>query len=699
MSDSTPIEKDFLSQITAIIEKNIGNEQFGVSELADEMNMSRSNLLRKVKKETNLSVSQLISQVRLKRGMELLRNSSSNVSEVSHQVGFSSTSYFIKCFREYYGYPPGEVGKRGDEEAKPIPAVLPEAKPVTRKQYTKLTGLASLVVALAAFGVWAYYKSAIFKPEYLEKSIVVLPFKNDSNDSTNVYLINGLMESTLNNLQKIKDLRVISRTSAEKYRETSKSIPEMAKELDVNYFVEGSGQKIGDRILLNIQLIDGTSDRHLWSKQYRREASDIFALQQEIAKDIASEIQAVITPEEEKRIDKIPTENLVAYDFFLKGTQLLYVGSDRLEEAITFFKKAIEHDNKFALAYAEAAIAYFYLDAYKADKKYAGEIERYADKAILFDPKHAECLLAKSMVYMHRKEYELAVPYLEKALEYNPNSAWVLGFLTDFYANYIPNTAKYLEYSLQGVRLDIGAQDSIGTSYTYLRLGNALIQTGFVDESLKYVDKSLEYNPKNPFSRYVRAFIVYAKHGNLNTTRELLIEEFDKDTSRFDILQDIGKVSYHLRDYPGAYQYYKKFIAIREAKQLDVYKHENLTIATVLSKVGQKEKSEEYVKSFKVWADNDRSVYKDLGLAMYYAYHKDSQKTMEHLKLFSKEDNYQYWVILFFDKDPLLDFMQDLPEFRKAVKDIKAKFSDSHNEIKVMLEEKELLSDWDRTNR
>ncbi|MBL7857425.1 MAG: helix-turn-helix domain-containing protein [Cyclobacteriaceae bacterium] len=692
MSDSTPTEKDFLSQLTAIIEKNIANEQFGVSELADEMNMSRSNLLRKVKKETNLSVSQLISQVRLKRGMELLRTSSSNVSEVSHQVGFSSTSYFIKCFREYYGYPPGEVGKREDEELKqPIPAVLPVVTPNHRKRSTILVGLLVLVVVLAAVGVWRYDMSPVFKPEYLEKSIVVLPFKNDSNDSTNVYLINGLMESTLNNLQKIKDLKVISRTSAEKYRNTAKSIPEMAKELNVNYFVEGSGQKIGDRILLNIQLIDGTSDRHLWSKQYRREASDIFALQQEIAKDIASEIQAVITPEEEKRIDKIPTENLVAYDFYLKGSQLLYLGSDRLEEAIDFFAKAIEHDNKFALAYAKSAIAYFYQDAYKADKKYAEEIERYADKALLYDPKHAECLLAKAMVYMHRKEYELAVPYLEKALEYNPNSVWVIGFLSDFYANYLPNTAKYLEYSLQGVRLDIGSQDSINTSYTYLRLGNALIQTGFVDESLKYIDKSLEFNPKNPFSRYVRAFIVYAKHGNLNTTRQLLIEEFNKDTTRIDILQDIGKVSYHLRDYPGAYQYYKKFIVMRETRQLDVYRHENLTIGIVLAKMGQKEKAEEYIKSFKDWADNDRSVYKHAALASYYAYYQDTAKTMEHLKLFAKEDNYQYWVILFFDKDPLLDFMQDLPEFKKVVKDIKTKFSNNHNTIKVMLEEKGLL--------
>ena len=99
MADLPLSETDFTTRLTAAIEKNMANEQFGVSELADEMNMSRSNLLRKVKKEYNLSVSQLISQVRLTRAMELLKSTSQNVSEVSHQVGFNSSSYFIKCFR------------------------------------------------------------------------------------------------------------------------------------------------------------------------------------------------------------------------------------------------------------------------------------------------------------------------------------------------------------------------------------------------------------------------------------------------------------------------------------------------------------------------------------------------------------------------------------------------------------------------
>ena len=132
MPELSPTDTEFLNQLTATIEQNLANEQFGVSELADALNMSRSNLLRKVKKATNLSVSQLINQQRLQQGMELLRKGSGNVSEVAHRVGFSSTSYFIKCFREYYGYPPGEVGRR-PQETEPVPVALPPTQESNRK--------------------------------------------------------------------------------------------------------------------------------------------------------------------------------------------------------------------------------------------------------------------------------------------------------------------------------------------------------------------------------------------------------------------------------------------------------------------------------------------------------------------------------------------------------------------------------------
>jgi TolB-like protein/AraC-like DNA-binding protein/Tfp pilus assembly protein PilF len=687
MPNPAPIEQEFLSQLATIVEENIANEHFGVTELADALNMSRSNLLRKVKKATNLSVSQLISQVRLKRGMELLRAGSFNVSEVSVQVGFSSTSYFIKCFREYYGYPPGEVGKRANEP-EPVPVDLPPTNEGDRKFI--LIGAVVLVVALA-IGWFAYTRWPSGAEIVKEKSIAVLPFKNDSNDSTNLYLINGLMESTLNNLQKIKDLKVISRTSSEKYRNNTKTIPEMAKELNVNYFVEGSGQKLGDRIVLNIQLIDA-SDRHLWSRQYRREAKDIFALQQEISKDIVEEIQVFITPDEKTRLEKIPTENAEAYDSFLKGLELLNKGGEaNLQKSLTYFQDATNKDRSFALAYAAAAMACYYLDIFKAEQPHLDELANYADNAMRYDPKLSQAFTAKAMYYLVRKEYSQALPYLEKGLEYSPNSTQIIGLLADFYDRQLPNTGKYLEYALKGLRLDANSGDSVSISYFHLRLANALIQTGFVDKSLEHLNRSLEYFPNNPYARYIRAFALYAKDGNLKQTRQLLVKEFKQDTTRFDILQDIGKVSYYLGEYDTAYICYKRFNRYRESHKLDVYQHENLLIGKIYDKKGEHEKAKQFYASYRQSLDRDQTAYKNLGYVAVYCEEGNKEKALEHLRLFAQEDNIWYWIILFLDKAPDMGPIERSPEFTKLRDEIEKKFWANHERLKLTLEEKGLL--------
>ncbi|MFT6053178.1 MAG: TolB-like protein/AraC-like DNA-binding protein/Tfp pilus assembly protein PilF [Roseivirga sp.] len=686
MPDFNQHENDFLNQLTRVVEENLSDENFGVSELAEAINMSRSNLLRKLKKSTGLSVSLFIRQVRLKRAMALLQNSSQNVSEVSFAVGFSSTSYFIKCFREEYGFPPGEASKRKRDEP-PVNQV--EIIPYNRRRNSAVV-IATLVIL---FVVLYFVAKPTSQPSsgQLEKSIAVLPFKNDSSDSTNVYLINGLLESTLNNLQKIKDLRVISRTSSEKYRNTSKSIPEIGKELNVSYFVEGSGQKIGNEILLNIQLIEAGIDKHLWAKQYSRQATSIFELQEEIAISIAAEIQAIITPQEQNLIQKKPTNNLEAYDYFLKGQNEFIMATDEgYREAIIFFNKAIDLDPEFARAHAGIAICYHYLDLFKEEKKYLAEINNHSDKALLYDPKLDEALISKAIYYMHNKEFVKAVPYLEKALEYNPNSAQVINMLSDFYANYVPNTGKYLEYALKGFQLNIAAYDSSTASYLYLNLSNALIQSGFADEALKYVDVSLDYNPANPFSNYVRAYMLYAKNHDWDETKHLLLVEWKKDTSRLDILQDLAKAYYYIRDYDSAYYYYNKFIDQREVAHLDIYRHQHATIGLVLEKVGLVEESKWYFDDYLAFFSEDQSIYKDLSLSVYYAHHNDFEKALHHLELFSNEDNFQYWVVLFPD-NPLTDKIKDLPEYQRLLEKIETKFWKNHNRLRKTLESQGLI--------
>lgn len=682
----------FIEQAESLVIENISNEQFGVSELADLMNMSRSNLLRKIKKQTQRSASQFIREVRLKKGMDMLTQTELTISEISYQVGFGNTSYFIKCFKELYGYPPGEV-RKGDQEFT-SPDVITKTPSGFIKQYRLpiVVITAIMVVAVAVLVFNTFFIRSNENATGIKKSIAVLPFKNMSSDSTNLYFVNGLMESTLNNLQKIKDLRVISRTSVEKYRHTNKTISEIAKELNVSYLVEGSGQRIGDQVLLNVHLIEASDDTPIWAEQYKHKVVDIFSLQNAVAKKIADAIQAKVTPAELQQIDKKPTDNLVAYDYYLKALEPYQTETKKgLEAAIPLFKKAITEDPKFALAYSKLAISYYYLDLNQAKKQYTEVINNYADKALLYDSKSAESLIAKALYYINIGEYRLAVPHLEKALEYNPNSASVVQILADLYSKVIPDTGKYLQYALKGLQIDIEANDSIGKSYMYLALSNAFAQNGFTNEALKYINKSLDYNPNNYYSPYLKVFIQYAKHQNMQTATGALVKEWKKDTTRLDIMQEVGKFYYFQEKYDSAFYYYDKFEKIKESNGLTMYPQEDLKIGMVYDKMGKHDRAEDFYKSYADYCKNDQSIYQSASLAMQYLHEGKNDLAIEQLKIFATKNNYQYWILLFIEKDPLMKSLKNHPEYDEVIQKIKERFWENHNQLKQSLTEKGLI--------
>jgi TolB-like protein/AraC-like DNA-binding protein len=690
MLDYLNHKSPFLQKVVAVIQDNLDDEHFGVTELAEALNMSRSNLLRKVKQETGESVSIFIRNVRLQNAYQLLKEDELTVSEISYRVGFGSTSYFTKCFRELYGQTPGDFSKIRveNEQAEEINSVSDE-NPSKRKLI--LVGLTVILITAVSL-LFIFYPKNEKADSKLSKSVAVLPFKNDSGDSTNVYFMNGLMEAILDNFQKIEDMKVTSRTTTEKYRNITKSIPELAKELNVSYFVEGSGQKIGDEIVLTIQLIEAPSDKHLWSKRYKRELKDVFELQADVAKSIASEINAVITPKEQERIEKIPTNNLVAYDYYLKGLTLINDETGNgLKEGVNQFKKAIQEDGEFANAYAYIAVSYYYLDLFRAEKQHTEEIKNYADKAMLLDSDLGESLIAKSLYLMQINDYQKAVESFEEVLEYYPNVAWIHNFLSDIYAYMLPNTEKYLLHALQGIEVAVSDKDSVSTSITYLHLSNALAQTGFLEEAEKYVMKSKAYNPQNHYSKYLHEYIKLGKHNDLRKTKSELIKIFKEDTTKIDVIQEVAKVCYTLEDYKEAWTYYEKLISIRSALQLDIYHNEDIKIAFVLEQLGREEEAKVYYESYLVFAENDQSIYKELIFSSYYSAMGDIEKGVKYLKAFTKQKNYQYWFVLFLERDPILLKMKEHPDFKKTVQKIKSKFWDEHEKMKTILLERDIL--------
>jgi TolB-like protein len=263
-----------------------------------------------------------------------------------------------------------------------------------------------------------------------KKSIAVLPFINDSPDQENTYFINGVMEEILNNLQKIKDLRVISRTSVEQYREMKKPIKEIAQELGVNYIVEGSGQKYGSSFRLRTQLIMAEHESHLWGESFQQkitEVEDIFNIQTKIAETIAHELKAIITPEEKQLIEKTPTSNNEAYEAYLKGRFYCQnINQNNLDIAQKHFEIAIEKDPAYAYAYT--GIAYVWLIRQQMGLAIPEEAGQKAMEAITkaaeLDNNIAEVHYMQACInYLGVWDWNSSESEFQKALLINPNHA------------------------------------------------------------------------------------------------------------------------------------------------------------------------------------------------------------------------------------------------------------------------------------
>jgi TolB-like protein/Tfp pilus assembly protein PilF len=281
-----------------------------------------------------------------------------------------------------------------------------------------VSGLILLIVIVVA---------VLFFIKEPEKSIAVLPFRNDSPDSTNEYFIDGTREAILDNLCKIADLTVISRTSVEQFRNTIKPIREIAKQLNVNYILEGSGQKYGNDIRLTVQLIDAVNDKHIWSSPYEGVAVNILKLQSEISEAIASELKAIITPQEKQLIQKIPTNNLEAWEAYNQGILYWRKFTPPDEEvALHYFEQAIEKDPKYALAYAGISSVWVRRGVIGAVSPEEATSKAMAaiTKALELDSTRAEVYRSLAIIQMvQRWDWKDAESSFKKAIALNPNYA------------------------------------------------------------------------------------------------------------------------------------------------------------------------------------------------------------------------------------------------------------------------------------
>ncbi len=455
MEEPNSLNQMFIKKLTDVVIANLSDENFSVDRLAVESRMSRSVIHRKLKKIKNQNVSQFIREIRLQKAMEMLRQNLGTASEVAYKVGFRSPTYFNTCFHEYYGFPPGEVKKRvipenGEEYS--LFAVtdnhlqqpfIEEKKPTTGlfKSGARRIILISMVSAvLVVFGISLFNhftKRSNVLADLVHRnkdlSIVVLPFKNLSEDPNNRYFADGIMEDILNDLYAISELRVISRTTSESFSETGLTAREIARKVNARNVLEGSVRRYGDKARISVQLIDARRDQHLWSANFDRDFNDIIGIQGDIALQVALKLNAVITDKEKNQIIRVPTHNTEAYDYYLKGRFLLHHAdseqrSDFEQEGvkgcIKYFEKAIAADKNFADAYAGMANAWFNLSAWSIINSYDGFIKArdLSKKALEIDPECAEAhaVLGAYLVWFERR-FEEGRKELTTAVSLDPN--------------------------------------------------------------------------------------------------------------------------------------------------------------------------------------------------------------------------------------------------------------------------------------
>lgn len=190
----------------------------------------------------------------------------------------------------------------------------------------------------------------------------------------------------------------------------------------------------------------------------------------------------------------------------------------------------------------------------------------------------------------------------------------------------------------------------------------------------------------------MQAYIVFAQTGKLDLTLERLLETFRKDTSRLDVMQEIGKIYYYQRNYEKAYAWYNRFLNIKQQQDLNIYPFENAKIAVVMDKLGYTQKADSLFAVYYQHAVNDMSIYRPVSLAAYYAYHDSTKKSLDQLQVFTEnEEPFYYWLILFLDRDPLFDSLSNTKEFRHLFGQMENSFKKQHAATRRSLERKGLI--------
>ncbi|GEM_PF-605931 len=704
-------EQEFLKKLSEVVEANLHNEGFGVNELATELRISRITLHRKVKTLLKKSVSEYIREYKLKRAYTFLKEKRGTASEISYEVGFHNPSYFNKCFHEYYGFTPGAVlnGLVADIERDEQNGFTTRRK-ISRRKILIVT-MAFLLFFAIIVGVVKPFK---FQQKELEKTIAVLPFRNNSPDSTNAY-INGLMESILNNLQIIEELDVKSRTSVEQYRNTTLPLSQIAKELKVNYIVEGSAAKYGDEIVLNIQLLDANSDHHLLGETYQRqikEVKDYIDIQAEIATDIASKIKARITETEKEEIKRLPTENLAAYRHYERGNEYLKLmysnqatynhdeSKRNQKKAKAEFEKAIALDSSFARPLLYLSNIYISnlgnSPNFELQSAYLDSGLFLAEKVLSLNDvvkgSYAWALNLKGTYYQTKGMRDEAMKYFKQSEKIKSNdflkwhyyqSLAVRHFIFEEYTESIENALKCINHLPEEEKTPIYILQQLDMSFT---------NTGHFEQAKKFAEKEF-FSNNDSISYLINLAKIEWSSENNQKALEYLGSAYKIDSTNTGCLYWYTGVYAWQKEYSTALSYLEKYILAKEMSGSEITP--NSFHGFIFLQNGRHKKADSifsvaikhHEKEIEYGVQNANKFYSHGNLAGIYSVKNEKEKALEYLNDFNQRKTISIMWLKIFQENPMFDNIRNEPKFQEILADSEKKYQKEHKRVGKFLRE------------
>ncbi len=467
----------------------------------------------------------------------------------------------------------------------PVPtADCPPAYSSRRKNLLVL-GLAGLTISIA-IGVIVFWQ---INRAALDKSIAVLPFSNFSADPENAYFADGIQDDVLTNLAKVSDLKVISRTSVLPYRGQTHNLREIGKALKVATILEGSVRREGNRVRVNVQLIDTAHDKHLWAQIYDRELTDVFAIQTDLAQEIASALRAKLSPGEQARIERKPTQNPEAYLLYLQAHEI-FGRPDRRHDDVAraegLYEKAIALDPQFALAHA--SLSQLESWTYYAIEPVAARMEKAraaAREALRLQPDLAEAHLAQGLIFYYLdRDYDRALGELKIAREHLPNDAVVFRLIAAIKrraGEWNESTASYEK------AISLDPKDSILLE----NMGWNYLVTRDYARARKVFDRAVEVAPDTFTIRELRARVEFYDRNDLRPTEQLLANWPDKEDPNGTIL--LTRYNFHLfqRNYPELISVLERSPVIKSRGETSAPISKSYLLGTVYALTNDREKA------------------------------------------------------------------------------------------------------------